>query len=366
MRTAAPRGLEPGVGARREDLSAECQARVFGFLSRMANELQIVLDLPRLLEFVMRVLDEEARLDSCVLSLLESERGAPGGDRLVVKAVSGLRKGIRGAVSHPGQGLGWIALDIGQPQVIRDLRREPRWFLKDARSRSAVYVPLIPGAGRRPIGVLSAYQQASAGFSDEDVSFLSAVGAYVARAVEIARVHEELKETASTDPLTGLVNRRVLLQTVGTEIARSRRGGSHCSVVLLDLDRFKNVNDVYGHAIGDLLLVRVAEALRTSVRESDTAARLGGDEFVVLLPDTALVQATELVERLLALAINVPDVAENREAVRFSWGIASWPGDGGTPEELLHVADERLYAMKRVHRTNILTVSGHDGEEVEE
>lgn len=165
------------------------------------------------------------------------------------------------------------------------------------------------------------------------------------------RTHRELLNLARQDALTGLPNRRHFEDTLRQELIRSERTGDSFTVCMMDLNSFKEVNDRYGHSIGDTLLIEVAQRLRQSLRKSDFAARLGGDEFVVLahsiqknLPNHATLQR-------LRDAVNGPLVlAQCTLQVHLSIGLAVWPTDGTEAEPLLHIADKHMYADKLVYK----------------
>lgn len=155
----------------------------------------------------------------------------------------------------------------------------------------------------------------------------------------------ELRDTARTDHLTGLPNRRSFEEAMIAELARVRRGGPSFSVIVGDLDSFKDVNDRFGHATGDLLLVEVARRLEERARTGDLVARLGGDEFALLLPGTELTGALELGDRLaLGLCENPP---APELTIGLSFGVATYGDDGVTMDQLLSAADTRLYDAKR-------------------
>jgi diguanylate cyclase (GGDEF)-like protein len=153
-----------------------------------------------------------------------------------------------------------------------------------------------------------------------------------------------MRDVALTDPLTGISNRRQLLARADYEIARHSRGRRNFALVMLDLDGFKLLNDRFGHAAGDELLCDVADALQHAVRGQDTVARIGGDEFCVLAPETDGPRTLPLAKRITAA---VTDATTGVEALRASIGIAVFPDDGLSAQELLHAADERLLNAKR-------------------
>jgi diguanylate cyclase (GGDEF)-like protein len=187
-------------------------------------------------------------------------------------------------------------------------------------------------------------------------------GAQLIRAVEEAR--REVEAIAITDPLTGLFNRRHLMRRLETEFARARRHQRCLSLVIADLDGFKEVNDEQGHDAGDHVLVRVAERLRRSLREFDTVARYGGDEFVILLPETDRSQACAAAERIRQSLVGEP--VDSHGTVGATFGVATF--DPALPsfdqEELLRRADRALLAGKRLGKGRILHYEdrrSHDG-----
>ncbi len=338
-------GTAPTAGPRAPLASSPLiteSGKALAFLARLASEFTAVLSLPDLLDHVMRVLREETGFDSCAVALLAKQNTE---DVLVIRAASGLREVMKGAVFPRGRGLSWVVMDSGAPLLVPDTRAEPRWFLKDPQIRSSIYAPMV--VQRRPIGVLGAFRGQVNGFTDADLNLLTVVARYLSGAVEVARLHEQLKDLAATDSLTGLANRRAFLDRLEGELTRSRRARYEFSIVLLDLNRFKTVNDVYGHAVGDQVLIRIAETLAQAVRQSDMAARFGGDEFILLFPESTRAEAVEILDRLRSVSIFVPDRAGSRARISFSWGLAAWPHDGEDTEKLLQVADRRLYTMKR-------------------
>ena len=154
-------------------------------------------------------------------------------------------------------------------------------------------------------------------------------------------LRKELREQAIRDPLTGLFNRRFLEEFMGHELARARRMDSNLGVIMLDIDKFKDLNDAYGHDAGDTLLRRVSQVLMFNIRAGDVACRFGGDEFTVILPGAARDAATHKARHLCE--------AIESTGARCSMGVAVYPGDGATGAELLRSADAALYRDKASH-----------------
>jgi diguanylate cyclase (GGDEF)-like protein len=235
--------------------------------------------------------------------------------------------------------------ETGAPRRVADMTGEARVFRHGPAARSAIYAPLT--VRNRTIGVLSAHRKEPDAFSDGDLNLLTVVARYLAGAIEVANLHEQLKALAATDALTGLANRRMFLDRLALEIKRVRRAGGSVVVAILDLNGFKRVNDTLGHAAGDRTLVAVALHISKQIRGTDLVARFGGDEFMLLLPSTTHAQAERVLDRLGAAAISISDEAGGRIALGFSWGIAAWPEDGDDPQTLIAEADARLYVMKQ-------------------
>jgi diguanylate cyclase (GGDEF)-like protein len=220
-------------------------------------------------------------------------------------------------------------------------------------------VPLPDG---RKIGVRLSRVIAGDGTSEGAVILLRDITAERIAQEELLRAQEqlrkanrELEKLASTDPLTGLANRRSLMKRSDEEFARARRHQRPLSFVMMDIDHFKQINDGYGHATGDRVLEQLGRALQGLIRPGDLAARLGGEEFGVLLPDTTLAHAFRVSRRLRsvlrALSHEAPD--GSTLPVRLSLGVATLrPADAG-PADLMSRADAALYWTKSNGRDGI-------------
>ncbi|MCB0866948.1 MAG: diguanylate cyclase [Solirubrobacterales bacterium] len=191
------------------------------------------------------------------------------------------------------------------------------------------------------LGVLIALSTADSPFFPRDIDLLSSYAAQAAIALTNARLFEAQQELAIQDPLTGLFNHRHFHETLGRELDRCRRHGGELGLVMFDLDGFKGVNDTGGHAEGDEVLRRVADALGSTCRSSDLPFRVGGDEFALVLPSAGPAAARAAAERACAVIDRID------ERTTISFGVASWPDAGPTKDALLDRADRSLYRMKR-------------------
>ena len=167
-------------------------------------------------------------------------------------------------------------------------------------------------------------------------------------ALENARLYETARNLADRDPLTGFFNHRYLHERLSEEVVRAVRMRRPLSVVMIDLDDFKVVNDTFGHVYGDGVLVHVAELIRGALRASDVAARYGGDEFALILPETGREDAAGVAQRILAAFATSPFSDRNRQpfTIGASIGLATHPRDGYSATELIAAADVGLYDAK--------------------
>jgi diguanylate cyclase (GGDEF)-like protein len=223
--------------------------------------------------------------------------------------------------------------------------------------------PLVPGdpppsAMPAALGVLALYDRVGGdAFDDADLHTLRTFAGQAGVAVHNVRVHEEAQRLSLTDPLTGLWNYRYLRESLRREVERASRFGRMLTVLVLDLDHFKDVNDTYGHAAGDAVLTEFARRIRIGLREVDVAFRQGGEEFVVLLPETDAYGGAIVAERLGAAVRDRPVAIDPRRPdqadeifIGVSIGVAVFPEHGGTAQQVLDAADDALYAAKNAGR----------------
>jgi diguanylate cyclase (GGDEF)-like protein len=256
--------------------------------------------------------------------------------RVIVESAVDATDARGGTVTGPsGETFSWGELD-GAPERIE-------W-------------PLL--AGRESFGKLVLVGEH---FGAEDLETAALLCGHAAVALDNARLHRIVQRQALVDGLTGLANRRHTEEALAAEIARiARAQAGQMALVLLDVDRFKSVNDRYGHPVGDTVLRAMADILRASVREIDTAGRWGGEEFALILAGTDLAGGQQLAERIRQAIESTPVALDDGAelAITASFGVASLPPATGA-EDLLAQADEALYAAKTAGRNRVV-VAGTD------
>ncbi len=259
-----------------------------------------------------------------------------------------------------GEGVaGWVAKER-KPVWVNDAYKDPRFTPKvdqaiEFKTQAILCVPLI--FKEKVLGVIELINVAEdrGVFKEEDLKVLTTIADYAAIAIENARNFKRVQELTVTDDLTRLYNSRFMHEVLEHEISRAARYKTELSVIFLDLDHFKTVNDTCGHLNGSKLLYEVAEIVKGRLRKSDFGVRYGGDEFVVLLPQTPKKKAAEVARRLRRAINEHVFLANTPHPARLtaSFGVAAFPSDAKTKEDLLRLADNAMYKVKNTTRDGI-------------
>jgi diguanylate cyclase (GGDEF)-like protein len=265
-----------------------------------------------------------------------------GTKEIEIKAEAGATAHAMGKRIPLGTGiLGRVARTGERALVQNALPGNLKGILPD--SRAILCIPITYAESL--LGVLNVESSHEDAFSPQDVLILNTLADLLATALHNAFVFQKLQQQSITDGLTGIKTRRFFWESLSAEWKRASRSGRPFSVVLIDLDKFKEVNDTMGHFEGDLVLARVGRLLEQKSRQSNVVARYGGDEFIVLMPETGAEQAQVLAERLRQWIASDPMLSEHH--ITGSFGVASFPIHGFSIEDVIRVADAGMYVSKR-------------------
>jgi len=347
--TGIERRSNPGLPAERREAG---EVAVF---HELGKALTSSLQLDQVLRTIMEKIDEFLHPDTWSMLLVDEVKQELYFELAIGKNAHGL-KDVRIKI---GQGIaGWVAQNQ-QAVIVPDVSKDTRFFGKvdektKMETRSIVAVPVR--FRDHCLGVIELINCMDMdGFHDRDLALLEALADFAAIALENARHVQRIHELTITDDCTNLYNARHLNFILETEIYRSQRYGYEFSLVFLDLDHFKSVNDTHGHLAGSKLLAEIGDVLRDNCRLIDFAFRYGGDEFVILLPQTSKENACVVARRLHKLIRETHWLKSEALDVRIttSAGVASYPTDSKTKAELLHLADEAMYMVKNSSRDNV-------------
>jgi diguanylate cyclase (GGDEF)-like protein len=320
----------------------------------VAKALTSSLDLDSILQTIMEKMAEYFRPDTWSLLMVDEEHN----ELYFAIAVGDAAEALKNVRLKVGEGIaGWVAKN-GEQVISGDVENDPRFAkrIDEATQWETHSVICVPLRSRlRVLGVIQLVNVDLSQFNEPEVFFLQALCDYAAIAIENARWVEKIQELTITDDCTGLYNARHLYKTLETEVYRSSRFGYEFSVLFIDLDHFKTVNDTHGHLIGSKLLAEIGYLVKAQLRLIDFAFRYGGDEFVVLLPQTGKDQALVVAKRLrdaLRASCFCRDEGLNLN-VRASIGLATYPHDARDAHDIIRQADEMMYLVKNTTRDNI-------------
>ena len=319
----------------------------------IGRAMNYISDLKSLLEYILNQAIQITGAEKGSIMLYDLEKNL-----LSIRVVAGLRDRVyQRKINNseieckrfkPGEGIAGRVFQTGRPMVV-DKAREDELFIEPDGSfvRSIACIPMLVYSD--VVGVINVTNKLDeTGFTDEDVEMLKAVADQAAIAINKA----QLWEMAVTDSLTGLYVRRYFIVKLQEELHRAERYNKGFSIVMADLDRFKDVNDSFGHTAGDRMLKLVATFLQKNIRDMDIIARYGGEEFVFLLPEADKEEAFTVSERLRAKLSERQ--FDDLPRITISLGIASYPEDSDDIDQLIKKADAALYTAKQSGRNRVV------------
>jgi diguanylate cyclase (GGDEF)-like protein len=322
------------------------RARYLGFLNNVSKTAISSQDAEQLLAEIVSEIQKNFRFDHIGIGILEYAT-----KDIEFKAEAGTTAKALGRRVPLGAGIVGRVARSNEMALVQNTGEEPLGALLDD-AKSVLCIPIAYGDSL--LGILNVESRREDAFGQQEVLILRTLADLLATALHNAFVYQKLQQQSITDGLTGIKTRRFFVEALQSEWKRASRSGRPFSVVLADLDKFKEVNDSMGHLEGDLVLARVGRLLEQKCRQSNVVARYGGDEFVILMPETGLEQAQVLSERLRLWIATDPML--NERHISGSFGVASFPVHGATAEEIIRVADAGMYVAKHDGGNRVATV----------
>ncbi len=307
-----------------------------------------------------------------VLVLMEIEAGGiflvnAQTDELVLNTHQGFSESFIRDVKRMKVGKGFagrVAL-TGKPLIVGNMTADARFdpiVLKREGFQSLSAIPIM--SREKILGVLSVCSYGSRNFLERELQLLGTIANQIGVAVENSQLYERTVEIAFTDSMTGLYNRRYLMEQIEREFARASRSKSAFSVIMIDLDGLKTVNDRFGHHGGDAILKELGRIIKADTRTSDVAGRLGGDEFMLLASETDSSEACDIGERIRSQVEQYHTEIDGEElGASISVGVASYPSHASDVKELLQRADEAMYNAKRSGKNQVCLATPLPGSE---
>ena len=344
MRTAAG---QLGVAVENARLFAEEQRRAkhLAFLNSISKTAISSEDAEQMMADIVREIQKNFRYDHIGIGIMDYAT-----KDIEIKAEAGMTSQALGRRIAVGTGILGRVARTGESALVQNAGHGQLAGVL-AESRAVLCLPI--SYGETLLGVLNVESRNENAFYPQDVLILNTLADLLATALHNSFVFQKLQQQSITDSLTGIKTRRFFWEALSSEWKRASRSGRPFSVVLIDLDKFKEVNDTLGHLQGDLVLARVGRLLEQKCRQSNVVARYGGDEFIILMPETGIEQSQVLAERLRLWLATDPMLEEHH--ITGSFGVASFPVHGFAIEDLIRVADAGMYVAKKTGGNHVAT-----------
>jgi len=257
--------------------------------------------------------------------------------------------------------LGEESIEVDRMVVQVEKRKlRPKQMMMDSKATLKSYLTLPLTVEGEILGCISLNSDQPNAFDAQDLQFLSVIGYQMAATLKHFQRFSSIQNIAIYDTLTGLYNRRYFEERLGIDAQKSFYSGTSLSLVMVDIDHFKKINDTFGHTEGDQILHKISSLLKTSVRKKDTVARYGGEEFIIILPEAGLEESFIIAERIRRLVENTSfEAGQAQINLTLSLGISNFPSHRAkSKEELVKMADQALYDAKRGGRNKVCIYAG--------
>lgn len=324
------------------------ESRQLRAILEVNEKILVEQSLPKLLNHIVRSAVKFLRADAGTLRLIDDERGF-----LVLKSTYGTYREEQATTlpidSKSTAGLSFLK---GKPIKSLNISQEPLYPWGDAESKRFTSLLTIPlKVGEKNLGVFSVYTKKEREFSKSEVEVAKIFASQAALAIINRTYLDQFHRAAITEDLTGFYNAGYFHERLNEEINRANRTGRPLSLLFIDLDYLKTINDTCGHSVGDKALRIVSQIIRGCIRKVDIPARYGGDEIAIILPETNNIQAVQVAERIRRKVVSAP--FQNDAHLTVSTGVATYPRDAGQAQDLLKVADQDMYRAKQRGRNQI-------------
>jgi len=336
----------------------EGKTRDLARLQEFTSSASDTLEMEELLRLVLATCMEVVGAEQGSLMLLEEDTR-----ELLIKAVRGIdEKIIERFRLKPGEGVAGQVFVSGTAVLVTNIETDERFHhINRPRYKTPSFLSVPIRSGNRSLGVINvADKRGGAPFTAEDLRLLCSYGTQAGVAIERSIYYEKskaLRQISITDPLTSLLNRRYFQERLTEEIDRAKRHRHKLSLIMLDLDNFKEFNDAHGHLAGDQALRATAQIVRNNVRAIDVVARFGGEEFSVILPETAKEEATIIAHRIrreIEKGFFLKGITRLHRPLTMSLGLATFPEDAQNLTALIHNADRALYTAKAFGKNRVV------------
>ncbi len=323
-------------------------------LYNLSKSLNINFQMDNIFGEIEELLKDSLAINDFSIMLLDDS----GKELSLYSANSSTFEAAKGVSFKVGEGITGLVAKTCESILIQDVSKDSRFLYYKGKKKdigSFLSVPLI-NKNDELLGVCNIHKKEINGFRESDMVVYNAVAHHISLALENSKIFQEVKKLAITDELTQSYSRRYFIDALEKEISVSQRREYNFSIIMVDIDFFKSINDNYGQIVGDDVLIKLAEVMRANTRQGDVIARYGGEEFLILLPGIDKKNALDVAEKIRSkiekdLVVKVKGRAAARTTI--SSGVVTFPESGKTSGELISAVDELLYHAKRTGRNKV-------------